>query len=81
MRSGAKTPRERAKVDALLDALPVLPLDAIAADAAAAIRRELESHGKGLAMADYPIAGIASRDPGFSSRAIVPSSSASPDFC
>ena len=57
LRSGAKTPRERTKVDALLDALTVLPFDVAAADAAASIRRELESHGKGLAMADYLIAG------------------------
>ena len=58
LRSGAKTLRERATVDALLDALTVLPFDAAAADAAASIRRELESSGKGLAMADYLIAGI-----------------------
>ena len=58
LRSGAKTPRERAKVDALLEALTVLPFDTAAADAAASIRLELESVGKGLAMADYLIAGI-----------------------
>jgi tRNA(fMet)-specific endonuclease VapC len=58
LRSGAKTPRERAKVDALVDALTVLPFDTPAADAAASIRLDLESRGKGLAMADYLIAGI-----------------------
>lgn len=58
LRSGAKTPHERAKVDALLGALTVLPFDAPAAAAASSIRLELESQGKGIAMADYLIAGI-----------------------
>ena len=58
LRSGAKSPHERGKVDALLGALAVFPFDAPAADAAASIRLELESRGLGLAMADYLIAGI-----------------------
>lgn len=42
----------------LLKALPTLPLDAAAADEAAAVRRELESRGEGIGMADSLIAGI-----------------------
>jgi tRNA(fMet)-specific endonuclease VapC len=58
LRSGARSPREREKVDALLDAVTVMPFDASAAAAAASIRLELEGRGQGLPMADYLIAGI-----------------------
>lgn len=58
LRSGARDARERKKVDALLAALTILPLDESAAEAAAEIRLRLEAKGRGLAMADYLIAGI-----------------------
>jgi predicted nucleic acid-binding protein len=58
LRSGARTARERGQVDALLEALTLIAFDGPAAESAAAIRVELESRGKGLAMADYLIAGI-----------------------
>lgn len=58
LESGAKTAKERSKVDALLAALTVFAFDTSAAESAASIRRHLESRGHGLAMADYLIAGI-----------------------
>ena len=56
--SGAKTEKERNKVETLLMALSILPLDESSAKTAAAVRRELESRGKGIGLADYLIAGI-----------------------
>lgn len=56
--SGAKRSREREKVDTLLAAMTILPLSNNAARTAAAIRRDLESKGKGIGMAGYLIAGI-----------------------
>ena len=58
LRSGARTKKERDKVDVLLGALTILPFDASAADAAAEARRALEQRGEGIGMADYLIAGI-----------------------
>jgi predicted nucleic acid-binding protein len=57
--AGARTERQHAAVSALLDALVTLPLDAEAADRAAATRRTLEERGAGTGMADCLIAGIA----------------------
>ena len=56
--SGARGPKQRESVDALLDALPVLPFDQAAGRAAALLRRELEDRGQGIGMADYLIAGL-----------------------
>ncbi len=56
--SGARTPIQVQKVEQLLAALRILPLDDEAGRKAAAIRRELEAGGQGLAMADSLIAGI-----------------------
>ncbi|HEY3358271.1 MAG TPA: type II toxin-antitoxin system VapC family toxin [Polyangia bacterium] len=56
--SGAKADRHLEKVEQLLAALRILPIDAAAAEAAATVRRQLESKGRGLAMADYLIAGV-----------------------
>jgi predicted nucleic acid-binding protein len=58
LESGAGTPREADRVAKLLAALSVLVVDEPAARAAAAIRRDLERTGSGLATADYLIAGI-----------------------
>ena len=56
--SGAKTDQERKKVETLLAALTILPVNERAARAAAGVRRELESKGQGIGMADYLIAGV-----------------------
>jgi len=56
--SGAKTDRQRVKVETLLAAMSILPLNEGAARRAAAVRRELEARGQGIGMADYLIAGI-----------------------
>lgn len=56
--SGARTEDERTRVDTLLGALLIFPIDEPASREAAAVRRELEPQGKGIGMADYLIAGI-----------------------
>ncbi len=56
--SGAKSEPERKKLEKLLGALSILPVDEGAARRAAEIRRDLESRGLGIGMADYLIAGI-----------------------
>lgn len=56
--SGAKSEQERGKVEQLLAALTIIPLDERAARTAAAIRRRLEVQGQKIGMADYLIAGI-----------------------
>jgi tRNA(fMet)-specific endonuclease VapC len=56
--SGAKTEKERAKVEQLLAALTIIPINDRSAQTAAAIRRDLESRGEGIGMADYLIGGI-----------------------
>ncbi|HEX2162470.1 MAG TPA: PIN domain-containing protein [Thermoanaerobaculia bacterium] len=59
LQSGVRDEREERRVRDLLAALPVLPLDGAAADAAATVRRELRSRGEDVGMADSLIAGIA----------------------
>ncbi|MGB8294918.1 MAG: type II toxin-antitoxin system VapC family toxin, partial [Polyangia bacterium] len=56
--SGAKDTAERDKVSQLLGALTVLGVTPAASERAAAIRRELEAAGNGIAMADYLVAGV-----------------------
>ncbi|RLB55603.1 MAG: type II toxin-antitoxin system VapC family toxin [Deltaproteobacteria bacterium] len=56
--SGAKTESGKKKVEKLLGALTILPVDEGAARRAAEVRRQLESEGLGIGMADYLIAGI-----------------------
>ena len=58
LRSGADSDRARAAIGLLLAPLEILPFDQAAAGAAARIRRELESSGQPIGMADYMIAGI-----------------------
>ncbi len=58
LRLGAKTARQQAVVQILLDALRILPLDAEAARAAAGIRRRLLDRGEDIGMADSLIAGV-----------------------
>jgi predicted nucleic acid-binding protein len=57
--AGAKTGPQQKLVGKLLAAVPALPLDAPAADRAAAVRRGLEREGVGIGMGDSLIAGIA----------------------
>jgi tRNA(fMet)-specific endonuclease VapC len=59
LRAGVRSPRQERAVAGLLEALVVLPLDAIAADRAAVVRLKLEKSGIGISMADSLIAGIA----------------------
>jgi len=55
--SGVKAAAERDKVSRLLAALTVLAVTPAASEQAAAIRRELESAGHGIGMADCLISG------------------------
>lgn len=59
LRTGIRGERQATRVDELLAALPVLPLDGAAADAAASVRRDLQARGEDVGMADSLIAGIA----------------------
>ena len=56
--AGARTDRERHKVEKLLEALDILTFGETAAREAARIRRELETGGQPIGMADSLIAGI-----------------------
>jgi tRNA(fMet)-specific endonuclease VapC len=56
--SGARASSERGKIERLLDALIIYPIDQAASVVAAEIRRQLEQRGEGIGMADYLIAGI-----------------------
>lgn len=58
LRSGARTARQKRAVDLLLDAMTVLPFGAEEARAAAEVRRQVESEGQPIGMADYMIAGV-----------------------
>ncbi|MHB1193597.1 MAG: type II toxin-antitoxin system VapC family toxin [Longimicrobiales bacterium] len=56
--AGSRGERQRKSILKLLAALGTLPLDAAAADRAAAVRRDLETRGAPIGMADSLIAGI-----------------------
>jgi predicted nucleic acid-binding protein len=56
--SGARSPKQRTNIVALLGAIGTLPLDAAAADRAAEVRRSLDEKGIGIGMGDSLIAGI-----------------------
>lgn len=56
--SGTRSERQRRKVETLLAALRILPLDEAAARVSGELRQTLESRGEGLATADSLIAGI-----------------------
>lgn len=56
--SGARNPKQLARLVQLLGAVPSLELDNAAADAASEIRRTLERSGNAIGMADSLIAGI-----------------------
>jgi tRNA(fMet)-specific endonuclease VapC len=56
--SGSREPTERERVEDLLAAVELLPLDPEAAAIAAGLRRDLEARGETIGLADYLIAGI-----------------------
>lgn len=56
--SGTRSDRQRGLAETLLASLSTLPLDEVAADEAAAIRRDLEMRGQTIGMGDSLIAGI-----------------------
>jgi tRNA(fMet)-specific endonuclease VapC len=56
--SGARTPQEKDLLTDLLASIPSLPLDELAADEAALIRRSLEERGQPIGYCDSLIAGI-----------------------
>jgi len=56
--SGARRRREQGAILALLESIPVLPLDVDSAWRAAQVRRQLERSGIGIGMGDSLIAGI-----------------------
>lgn len=58
LRSGVRTAREATAVETLLAAMTILPLGAEEALQAAESRREVESKGLPIGMADYLIAGV-----------------------
>lgn len=60
--AGAKTPRQAAAVNSLLDAMTILPLDVDSARRGAEIRLGLLSRGEDIGMADCLIAGICLSD-------------------
>ncbi|HUP52382.1 MAG TPA: type II toxin-antitoxin system VapC family toxin [Longimicrobiales bacterium] len=57
LRSGAKSAQAAGAIETLLAAMTILPFDERAADRAAQARRELDSAGTPIGMADYIIAG------------------------
>lgn len=56
LRSGARTPRQRRAVDALLDAMTIVPFGPEEARIAAELRQQVEAEGQPIGMADYMIA-------------------------
>ena len=56
--SGARTTVQQTRIERLLGAMTLFPLEFNSGDLAARIRRDLESRGEGIGMADSLIAGI-----------------------
>ena len=56
--SGARRSTQRTRIEDLLSAMTILPLDSEAGEIATGIRRRLEARGEGIGLADYLIAGI-----------------------
>lgn len=56
--SGARSARQDRTLREFLDTLTTLPLDRVAADRAADVRRRLDRQGESIGMADSLIAGI-----------------------
>ena len=58
LRSGARTSNQLKGIDTLLDAMPLLSFGPEEARVAADLRRQLESQGQAIGMADYMIAAV-----------------------
>jgi len=58
LRSGARTANQRRTIDALLDAMTILPFGSEDAQIAASLRQRLEEEGQAIGMADYMIAAV-----------------------
>jgi tRNA(fMet)-specific endonuclease VapC len=58
IRSGAHSAKQRKAVDTLLAAMTILPFGDEEARIAAEIRKQLESQGQSIGMADYLIAAV-----------------------
>lgn len=58
LRSGAHTSKQRKGIDTLLDAMTLLAFGPEEARVAADLRRQLESQGQAIGMADYMIAAV-----------------------
>ncbi len=58
IRSGARTSRQKKAVDTLLEAMTILPFGPEEARIASEIRRQVESRGQPIGMADYMIAAV-----------------------
>jgi tRNA(fMet)-specific endonuclease VapC len=58
LRSGARTARQKRAVDALLDAMTIVPFGPEEARIAAELRQQVEREGQPIGMADYMIAAI-----------------------
>jgi tRNA(fMet)-specific endonuclease VapC len=56
--SGAQSARQEAKLRLLLERLPALGLDEVAADRVAEVRRSLDRSGEPIGMGDSLVAGI-----------------------
>ncbi|MEM7049193.1 MAG: type II toxin-antitoxin system VapC family toxin [Acidobacteriota bacterium] len=55
--SGGRSEKQLQAIASLLAALTVIPFDTASMEAAASVRTQLESSGRGIGMADYLIAG------------------------
>lgn len=58
LRSGARTARQKKYVDALLEAMTILPFGPEEARIAAEARQQVERQGQPIGMADYMIAAV-----------------------
>ena len=58
LRSGAHSSKQRRAIDTLLAAMTILPFRSEEAGIAAGIRKDLESRGQAIGMADYLIAAV-----------------------
>lgn len=58
LRSGARTAKQKAAIDGLLDAMTLLSFGPEEAQVAAEIRQQLERQGQAIGMADYMIGAV-----------------------
>ena len=58
LHSGARTAKQKAAINGLLDAIPLLSFGPEEAQVAAEIRQQLERQGQAIGMADYMIGAV-----------------------